>query len=252
MIRKILPYSIKKILFGDRKQFGTKCDYKDPEYLDWSKNYLKFYEDNQKGSIGKKVNHFGFKIVKSLCYKGKVLVELGPGLIEHIDYNAEYPDQYILVDIDRQFLTASSELLGKKGYNSIQEVLIQPGSIELPFEDNSIDIILTFHQLEHVCELEEYLVELKRVLKPDGILAGAVPTEGGVAWGVGRFLTSRRYVKKNMDFNYDKIICWEHPNFVDKIRKLMLKHFTPIKLRKRPFAFLPFDFNLSFSFILRK
>lgn len=252
MIRKLLPYSIYKVLFGDRKQFGTKCDYKDSEYLDWSKNYLKFYEDNQKGTLGEKVNHFGFKIVKSLDYKGKVVVELGPGLIEHTDYNAENPDRYIVVDIDQQFLTASSEFLGKKGYKSVEEVLIQPGSKKLPFEDNSIDIILTFHQLEHVYGLEEYLIEIKRVLKPNGILAGAVPTEGGFAWGLGRFLTSRRYVKKNMDFNYDKIICWEHPNFVDKIQKLLLEHFTPIKLHKKPFGLLPFDFNLSFSFILRK
>ena len=111
--------------------------------------------------------------------------------------------------------------------------------------------MVTFHQLEHIYELEEYLQELKRILKPNGVLIGAVPAEGGVAWGFGRFLTSRRYVRKNMDFDYDKIICWEHPNFVNKIKKLLDENFTSVKSIKKPFGVLPMDFNLSWSFIYR-
>ena len=59
--------------------------------------------------------------------------------------------------------------------------------------------------MEHVYELDSYVKELKRVLKPGGLLVGSVPTEGGIAWGIGRYLTSRRYVRKNMSFDYDKI-----------------------------------------------
>ncbi len=98
---------------------------------------------------------------------------------------------------------------------------------------------------------EYYLQELKRILKPNGILIGAVPTEGGIAWGLGRFVTSRRYVKKHMDIDYDKIICWEHPNFVNKIKKQLDDNFINIKSVKKPLGILPMDFNLSWSFIYR-
>jgi len=54
-----------------------------------------------------------------------------------------------------------------------------------------------------------------------------------------------------MDFDYDKIICWEHPNFVNKIKKLLDENFTNIKSIKKPFGFLPMDLNLSWSFICR-
>ena len=47
-------------------------------------------------------------------------------------------------------------------------------------KDNSIDIILTFHQLEHVYDLTAYLLEIKRILKL-GLLIGSVPTEGSFA-----------------------------------------------------------------------
>ena len=123
--------------------------------------------------------------------------------------------------------------------------------LTIPLKDNVVDVLVTFHQLEHIYELDTYLQELKRILKPNGVLIGAVPTEGGVAWGFGRFLTSRRYVKKNMDFDYDKIICWEHPNFVNKIKTLLDKNFTNNKSIKKPFGMLPMDFNLSWSFEYR-
>ena len=60
------------------------------------------------------------------------------------------------------------------------------------------------------------LKEFNRILKKNGIIVGAIPNEGGMAWGFGRYLTTRRYTKK-FNINYDKIICWEHPNFADFI-----------------------------------
>lgn len=43
------------------------------------------------------------------------------------------------------------------------------------FEDNFFDVITMWHVLEHVSNLEEQIVELKRVLKPSGTIIIAVP-----------------------------------------------------------------------------
>ena len=64
-------------------------------------------------------------------------------------------------------------------------------------------------------DLEFFILKLKY----DCILVGAIPNEGGFAWGTGRFLSTRRFVHKNSKINYDKIICWEHVNFCDQILK---------------------------------
>ncbi|MFM2213141.1 MAG: Ubiquinone biosynthesis O-methyltransferase [Bacteroidota bacterium] len=42
-------------------------------------------------------------------------------------------------------------------------------------QDNSFDVITMWHVLEHVPNLEEYLSELKRIIKPDGTIIIAVP-----------------------------------------------------------------------------
>lgn len=42
-------------------------------------------------------------------------------------------------------------------------------------EDNSMDVITMWHVLEHVPDLENNITQLKRILKPDGVLIIAVP-----------------------------------------------------------------------------
>ena len=103
MIRKFLPNLINKKLFGDRKKFGTKINPIDEDWKTWQKNYLKFYTDNQKGSIGTTVNHYGFKIVENIDFNKKNIVEIGPGIIEHIKYNQSLPKSYSLVVLTLNF-----------------------------------------------------------------------------------------------------------------------------------------------------
>ncbi len=47
---------------------------------------------------------------------------------------------------------------------------------DIKFEDSSFDIILSSNVLEHINDLPKALTEMKRVLKPDGIMVHSVPT----------------------------------------------------------------------------
>ena len=119
----------------------------------------------------------------------------------------------------------------------------------MPLKDNSVDIVLSFYSLEHLYPFQPYLDEINRVLKPNGILAGAIPAEGGFGWGLGRYLTSRRWFKKNTSIDPDKIICWEHPNFADEIIEGLNKSLTKRKLKLWPFSLIPIlDLNLIVKF----
>jgi len=44
----------------------------------------------------------------------------------------------------------------------------------LPFADDSFDVILVAHVIEHMADPEQTLVELYRVLKPGGVLIACV------------------------------------------------------------------------------
>jgi O-antigen biosynthesis protein len=51
-------------------------------------------------------------------------------------------------------------------------------AVRLPLGDRSFDVIVSFETLEHVPEPDEMLVELRRVLKEDGIIVASTPNKG--------------------------------------------------------------------------
>jgi len=48
-------------------------------------------------------------------------------------------------------------------------------SVKLPFDDQSFDILTSWHVIEHVADVEETLAEWHRVLRPGGIMALETP-----------------------------------------------------------------------------
>ena len=124
---------------------------------------------------------------------------------------------------------------------------------ELPFDNGQFDLVISFYSLEHLHPLDRYLVEINRVLVPGGQLVGAIPAEGGIAWGLGRYLTTRRYFKKHTSIDPDKIICWEHPNFADQVLEELDASFHRDKVTFWPLAAAPLlDANLIIGLVYSK
>ncbi|MCE5250871.1 class I SAM-dependent methyltransferase [bacterium] len=251
MLYKYLPNFIFKSLFGDRKQWGNQPFANDKDFIYWmDKLWLDYYMGFHQGRIASTVNHLGFKIMNHINLNNRSILEVGPGNVEHLRYTQTRPREYIIIDLTEDLLTVAEKKLNSYNVHNVKKILLSGTHIPLP--ENHIDIILTFHQLEHVHNLTEHIDEFKRILKNDGLIVGAVPAEGGLTWGIGRFFTTRRYIKKNLNIDFDKIICWEHPNFVDAIKKILDREFTLVKSWKKPLGFLPFDLTISWSFIYKK
>ena len=250
-IRKLTPQYISNILWGNRKLWGLEIRENDSCWKEWQKQYKNFYFKNQKSGIGRIVNNAGYKILKHIDLKDKNILEIGPGSMDHIKYFQGTPKKFLISDISSEFLKMSEDKL-KSSNISYKSILLNSKHV-LPLENQSIDIVLSFYSLEHMYPLDNYLNEIFRVLKPGGILAGSIPTEGGLAWGLGRMMTSRRWIKNNTTINIDKIICWEHPNFSDEIVSKLNKYFNRVKLYSWPIPFLTLiDFNLVLKFIYKK
>jgi SAM-dependent methyltransferase len=215
--RKILPRFIRNTLWGDREQWGLAVDGNDPQWHKWQETYGEFYLANQREGIGTVINDAGYSVMTDINLTRKTVLEIGAGDIRHLKYWADRtrPDKYLLADISIDMMRLSTERLKAKGIS--YETLMLQREQPLPLESESVDVIISFYSLEHLYPLAPYLDEMLRVLKPGGTLIGAIPAEGGLAWGVGRALTSRRWFKKNTTIDPDKIICWEHPNYADDI-----------------------------------
>ena len=252
MLRNFLPHAINKRLFGDRKKFGNKFCETDKDWELWLKFYEEFYLFLQKTGSGSMINNWGYKVLKKLDLTQKNILEIGPGNLPHLSFWNGVPRKYIVVDADQNFLEIAEDKLQSLGIDVESHLVKRTEFAEI--SDESLDIILTFYSLEHIYDLQGLLEFFMLKLKQDGILVGAIPNEGGFAWGAGRFLTTRRFVHKNSKINYDKIICWEHVNFCDQIlKKIDQAGFNFIEKDGYPFSkFLPLDLNLISTFICKK
>lgn len=251
-LREILPYFLKKRLFGDRDKFGLIPDETDSMWKKWKDVNMDCREAHQKKGVGGIVNHSGYKALSNIDLTGLNVLEIGPGDIRHIPYwkDGSKPKSYMIADIWPEMIRRSSEILSKNKIN-YNTVCLGRDSSRLPFEDSSFDCIVTFFSLEHIYPLTDYLNELKRVLKTGGVVIGAIPAEGGISWGLGRFLTSRRWLKKN-GVDMDQIICWEHPNFADYIIESLNDRFVKKSLSFWPMKIHLYDVNLVVKFVYEK
>jgi ubiquinone/menaquinone biosynthesis C-methylase UbiE len=61
------------------------------------------------------------------------------------------------------------------GYTNLR--FVQGSATHIPMNDASVDVVVSFETLEHLAEQEEMLAELRRVLKPTGLLVISSPNK---------------------------------------------------------------------------
>lgn len=85
--------------------------------------------------------------------------------------------------------------------------------LNMPFNDETFDIILCNHVLEHIPQFKLALAELHRVLKPGGLLVVGVPNEGCRLAQLRNSLLQRSILKTTDHVNFfterllEKILC---------------------------------------------
>lgn len=251
LIRHILPYTWYAKLWGDRRRWGLEIDQTDSCWQEWQHMQDRAYSETQRDGVGAKVNDAGYRVMDSVDLAGKTVLEIGAGDLAHHVYWQQKPDNYVLSDVSDSMMERASQRLAALSVPA--RTLLLARHTPLPLPDSSVDIVVSFYSLEHLYPLAPYVIDIHRVLKPGGLLVGAIPAEGGLAWGLGRMLTTRRWFKANTRINPDKLICWEHPNFADDIVRVLDQHFNRQFVHYWPFAWLPLvDVNLVLPFMYRK
>ncbi len=245
-----LPKKFSTPLFGDRDKWGKSPNPKDQDWITWENNMYDIYLKTQKQGLGKFVNDAGYKVLQKVDLAGKHVLEIGPGSLPHMAFWNSKPAKFTFIDRRCSFLETARGKAESLGIE-VRTLLNNKNPTQIRLADNVADIVLSFYTLEHLHPLDKYLAEISRVLKPGGLLVGAIPAEGGLAWGLGRFLTSRYYMKSHHSFDPDKIICWEHPNFSDQINRSLCEAFTSEALWFWPTKIPSADLNLVISFIYR-
>ena len=136
-----LPRFLSTPLFGDRARWGLHADHGDPMWLEWEKTYLLFYTATQKASVGDRVNHAGYHVMRNVNLGGKRVLEIGPGDIRHLPYWPAKPKEYVITDIQQTMLNRSTTILNEHNIPS-KAVLLQRDSTRWPFSDEEFDAVV--------------------------------------------------------------------------------------------------------------
>lgn len=116
------------------------------------------------------LNRYG--IAKAFCAGARVLdAACGEGYGSYLmkRWGAQSVDG---VDIDLASIKRARELFKEDNLNFVQQDVQQ-----LPFEDNVFDLVVSLETMEHVDDAEAFLKEIKRVLKPGGIVILSCPND---------------------------------------------------------------------------
>lgn len=163
-------------------------------------------------------------------------LEIGIGQAHHIRINGKVPNKYYGLDLNFHNSEINKENFKIK--------MICGNATSLPFKKSSIDQILAIYLLEHLKDLKGCIKEVRRVLKSNGKFLIALPSEGGFLYKVGRYFTTKRYMERKFDIDYDEIIKNSHINNYPEIQKELLDEFNFEKISFLPFSFLPsYDLN---------
>ncbi|GAA5070544.1 methyltransferase domain-containing protein [Lysobacter panacisoli] len=104
----------------------------------------------------------GLKVLDVACGEG-----YGSALL------ARSAAQVVGVDISGEAVAHARAAYGDIGNLSFE----QASATALPFEDASFDAVVSFETLEHLHEQDEMLAQIRRVLKPDGVLIISSPNK---------------------------------------------------------------------------
>lgn len=149
-------------------------------------NLQRYYEEEYAPINLNPVATCGLRPGSSSSFSIKRYEEIYNLMIEHINKNSR------ILDIGCA-MGGLIKFLGGKGFKNlygidlIKEYVdltndknISVGSVyDIPFEDDSFDVIVLDHILEHLTELKVVFEEIKRVLTDDGILVIGLPDASG-------------------------------------------------------------------------
>lgn len=132
--------------------------------------YSHEYAENYKSSLPKLQKRFSRQIarIKKFKPRGKLL-DVGCGTGYFLKYLKDYHPQWQIYGVE------PSKLL-REVANSNVATHIRPGTLNnIPFPNTYVDIITCYDVLEHSADLNNNLSELKRVLKPNGLILVQAP-----------------------------------------------------------------------------
>lgn len=104
--------------------------------------------------------------------KNKIVLDIASGSGYGTQMLAKSAKRVYGVDI-----SAEAVEYAKKNYNATNIEYLVGDAASIPLPDESIDTVVSFETIEHIPEYKKFLQEIRRVMKPDGVLIVSTPND---------------------------------------------------------------------------
>ncbi len=147
-------------------------------------------------------------------------LEIGAGLGEHLRYeNLEIQD-YFCLEYREEFCKEIRKI------HPPEKVFCGDIEVKQAWPDSKFDRIIAIHILEHLKNLPVALMEIRRLLKSDGVFDVVIPCEGTLAYSIARKISAERLFRSHFKMDYTPIVRNEHVSEYHELRQCILKYFT--------------------------
>ena len=119
---------------------------------------------------GNAINHLHRYALASNYIKNKIVLDIASGEGYGSNLMSEYAEFVYGVDIDRETIENAQAKYKNKNIK-----FYEGSTSKIPLENKTIDVVISFETIEHHDKHEEMLDEIKRVLKPNGLLIISTP-----------------------------------------------------------------------------
>ncbi|HDU8576637.1 class I SAM-dependent methyltransferase [Vibrio diabolicus] len=226
----------------------------DIDWINYLNSFSETYEERVYKNLTGKIMNLGHCSCESKFSKSEhfeKVLEVGAGLGEHVKSVNHTFREYIITDSDSKNLSLAKEILGTENDKGKLCYIVENAN-QLRFEDETFDRLIATHILEHLYEPHLAIKEWKRVLKYEGVISIIIPTDPGIAWRLGRYLTTRKEAL-NKGWEYDYIMAREHVNPCHNLIAFLNYYFPKNNSYFWPFKLIPsIDCNLFYIFHAKK
>ncbi|TPG40110.1 class I SAM-dependent methyltransferase [Flavobacterium pectinovorum] len=160
------------------------------------------------------IEHLHRYAIASDYVKDKVVLDIASGEGYGVSLMSKKASFVYGVDIDKSSIDEA-----KLKYKDENIEFLEGSTSAIPLEDNSVDIVVSFETIEHHGEHDEMMIEIKRVLKANGLLIISTPDK--LHYSENRNLINEFHVKEL---------------YKDEFSDLVFKYFNNVQLLSQIFS----------------
>lgn len=151
-----------------------------------------------------------------------VALELGVGTGVYIDRSSQLFSKIYALDGSPKMIEQLQEKLRAHGLTNVEAIQGSATALSM-IQDESMDVVYFFGLLEHIIQTDDFVREIRRVLKPGGVVVGVTPNGLSPWYGLRKLLrgtgshctTDRHYTKSKVlelfepqGFQNERVIFW--------------------------------------------